>query len=268
VLQRGPAGAIYLGTDDGVFKLAGGAWQKFGNRTLSSVHALAFDANGDAYAGTDDEQGPWRMPAGSADWTPINLGLGGRAVHAFAFGGGRLYAGTDASRGSPAGVYVLSLADSVAEFYNTILDNFFVTSNGAEQAAILGGSAGPGWIMTTDAFSAGGAALVCRFYGSITPGPNSHFYTIDPVECQQLKDMQATTPASEKRWNFESNDFASTKPVAGQCPADMIAVYRAYNNGFGKGIDSNHRITPNRSAYLQQVARGWIGEGVVMCAPR
>jgi len=208
------------------------------------------------------------MIAGTADWSRTNLGLGGRSVHAFAFGGGRLYAGTDASRGSPAGVYVLSLADSVAEFYNTILDNFFVTSNGAEQAAILGGSAGPGWILTTDAFSAGGAALVCRFYGSINPGPNSHFYTIDPAECQQLKDIQAATPATQKRWNFESNDFASNTTTGGQCSADKVAVYRAYNNGFTKGIDSNHRITSSLYGYQQQLAKGWTGEGVVMCAPR
>jgi hypothetical protein len=48
----------------------------------------------------------------------------------------------------------------------------------------------------------------------------------------------------------------------------MIAVYRAYNNGFIQGIDSNHRITSNRTDYLLQVAHGWIGEDVVMCAPK
>ena len=42
----------------------------------------------------------------------------------------------------------------------------------------------------------------------------------------------------------------------------------AYNNGFARGIDSNHRITSNRAAYLQTVAAGWIGEVVVMCAPQ
>jgi hypothetical protein len=117
-------------------------------------------------------------------------------------------------------------------------------------------------------FSAGGIAQVWRLYGSQSPGPNSHFYTIDPAECQQLKDLQASTPPTQKRWNFESNDFAGSVPANGQCPPTMTSVYRAYNNGFTRGIDSNHRITSDRNAYLQQVARGWAAEGVVMCAPK
>ena len=125
-----------------------------------------------------------------------------------------------------------------------------------------------GWSTTGDFFNAGGASLVCRFYGSITPGPNSHFYTIDPAECQALKDLQAATPATEKRWNFESNDFAGTALVGGQCAAGLVPVYRAYNNGYSCGVDSNHRITANHAAYLEQVAKGWAGEGVVMCAPQ
>ena len=48
----------------------------------------------------------------------------------------------------------------------------------------------------------------------------------------------------------------------------MSAVYRAYNDGFAKGIDSNHRITANKAAYDEQVAKGWKGEGIVMCAPQ
>jgi hypothetical protein len=43
-------------------------------------------------------------------------------------------------------------------------------------------------------------------------------------------------------------------------------VYRAYNNGFAHGVDSNHRITSNPAAIQEVVARGWIKEGVVMCA--
>jgi hypothetical protein len=51
------------------------------------------------------------------------------------------------------------------------------------------------------------------------------------------------------------------------CPSGLVPVYRAYNNGFARGIDSNHRITSNFAAYQQTVAAGWIGEGIVMCAP-
>ncbi|MEO7760942.1 MAG: kelch repeat-containing protein, partial [Casimicrobiaceae bacterium] len=80
-------------------------------------------------------------------------------------------------------VEVYEPSPAVVEFYNAGLDNFFITAELPEQTAIAGGSAGPGWAVTGE-FNPGGASQVCRFYGSITPGPNSHFYTIDPAECQ------------------------------------------------------------------------------------
>lgn len=115
-------------------------------------------------------------------------------------------------------------------------------------------------------FNAGGPSQVCRFYGSQSPGPNSHFYAIDPAECQTLKNLQASTPSTQKRWNFESNDFSVAVATGGQCANGSVPVYRAYNNGFARGTDSNHRITSNQQAYMAQVANGWSGEGVVMCA--
>jgi FG-GAP-like repeat len=155
----------------------------------------------------------------------------------------------------------------VIEFYNNILDNYFITADPNEQKAVAGGAAGPGWGATGNEFNAGGPLKVCRFYGSLSPGPNSHFYTIDAAECQALKTLQATNPASLPRWNFESNDFSSSASAAGQCAGDLIPVYRAYNNGNSRGIDSNHRITSNLASYQAQIAKGWRGEGVVMCAP-
>jgi serine protease len=155
----------------------------------------------------------------------------------------------------------------VIEFYNAGLDTYFITANVAEAASIDNGGSGPGWVRTGQTFNAGGAAQVCRFYGSVTPGPNSHFYTIDTNECSRLKQLQALVVPTDKRWNFESLDFASTAAVNGGCATGLNAVYRAYNNGFARGIDSNHRITTSQAAIAEVVARGWISEGVVMCAP-
>jgi hypothetical protein len=45
----------------------------------------------------------------------------------------------------------------------------------------------------------------------------------------------------------------------------LIPVYRAYNNRFAQH-DSNHRLTASVAHYQQQIAAGWTGEGVVMCA--
>jgi hypothetical protein len=265
-LQRDASGAMLAGINDGVFRLVSGRWQRLGTGLAGNVSALGLDTNGDLYAGVENGHA-WRLRAGSTAWSQVKNGLSSRQVTAFAAGGGRFYAGTDGSYGSPSGVFVFVPLDSVVEFYNSLLDNYFITATEAEQAAVDNGAAGPGWSRTGDYFNAGGPSQVCRFYGSQSPGPNSHFYTIDPVECQFLKDLQARTPATQKRWNFESNDFASTAPVGRQCPNGLVAVYRAYNDGFARGIDSNHRITANHAAYLAQVANGWIGEDIVMCAP-
>ena len=156
----------------------------------------------------------------------------------------------------------------IVEFYNTELDHFFITANAGEAAAIDNGSAGPGWERTGLRFMAGGSTAVCRFYGSLSPGPNSHFYTVDPAECSFLRQLQASTPATQKRWNFESLDFVSTPSANGTCPAGTTPVYRAYNNGFARGVDSNHRITTVPAALPELVKRGWNDEGVVMCAPQ
>lgn len=166
--------------------------------------------------------------------------------------------------------YLASTSDGewIIEFYNTTLDHYFITANSSEAAAIDGGSAGAGWSRTGSNFKSGGNSSVCRFYGSQSPGPNSHFYTVDSGECAYLKQIQTSTPDSQKRWNYESLDFASTAPASGTCPSKTLPVYRAYNNGFSRGVDSNHRLTTNLAALQQAVTRGWSNEGVVMCAPQ
>ena len=161
-----------------------------------------------------------------------------------------------------------STLPQVIEFYNVNLDHYFITASAAEAAAIDSGSAGPGWSRTSGTFASGGNVAVCRFFGSISPGPNSHFYTGDVNECASLKSLQATTPSTQKRWNFESNDFITTAAINGVCPSGLLPVHRAYNNGFARGVDSNHRITASPGAIAEVVQRGWANEGVVMCAPQ
>lgn len=161
-------------------------------------------------------------------------------------------------------------ASRVIEFYNSTLDHYFITADANEAAAIDKGSAGPGWIRTGFTFVADGDTPVCRFYGSQSPGPNSHFYTADANECSRLKEIQAHTPATERRWNFEGLDFNVTLPVTNQFGHTFcreFSIYRAYNNGFARGIDSNHRYTDSPTEIERMKQRGWIDEGVVMCYP-
>jgi hypothetical protein len=170
-----------------------------------------------------------------------------------------------------AGSGTLQASAPVIEFYHSGLDHYFITANAIEAAAIDNGSAGAGWSRTGLTFKSGGTTPVCRFYGSQSPGPNSHFYTVDAAECASLKQLQASTPDTQKRWNFEALDFVSTPPttggINGSCAGGTVPVYRAYNNGSTRNVDSNHRITGSQAALQEVVARGWKNEGIVMCAP-
>jgi uncharacterized repeat protein (TIGR01451 family) len=147
----------------------------------------------------------------------------------------------------------------VNEFYNTLLDHYFLTADPVEAESIDAGGSGPGWTRTGHTFKSGGSNAACRFRGvPAAGGPNGHFYTADPDECEQVK--------GDPGWHFESLDFSITPPnPGGVCPDGLADVFRAYNKRFAQH-DSNHRITADFTAYQAQVALGWVGEGVVMCA--
>jgi plastocyanin len=179
----------------------------------------------------------------------------------------------DEATGIRGVIVVLSAPGAmVVEFHDAANDRYFITADPVEQAYVDSGAAGP-WQRTGGAFKAGGPALVCRFAGNpaynpatfLSWGPDSHFYTADAYECAAVK---ATFDPMTLGWKFEGTDFSTTAAGDDGCPASEVPVYRAYNNGFARRVDSNHRITADRAAYESMVARGWIGEGVVMCAPR
>jgi len=162
---------------------------------------------------------------------------------------------------------------TVFEFFAPSLNHYFRTAN-ADEAAWLAANPSSGWNPTGKNFKAyarhdhpSNAKPVCRFYGSLTLGPNSHFYTADSNECAWLKQLQAQTPAGQPKWNYEEIAFAIATPSNGSCPSSApVAVYRAYNNRAAQN-DSNHRYTTETAVYQQMISQGWSGEGVVMCAP-
>jgi hypothetical protein len=194
-------------------------------------------------------------PAGTDEYSRLDL--------AFPYIANHLAPGTVFPSGDNVGV----------EYYNVNLDHYFVTATAGEQNFVETGGAGPGWFRTGDSFrtltagaTTAGAMPVCRFYGSVSPGPNSHFYTLDPAECQGLKDLQAVQPATQPRWNYEGIAFANYVPSASGCPGGTIPVYRYYNNGFPVK-DSNHRFVTDASVLPFMLSQGWSLEGVGMCAP-
>ncbi len=163
---------------------------------------------------------------------------------------------------------------TVTEFYNTDLGHYFMTPSEEEGNGIDQGSAGPGWVRTGETFQAwsllgsSSAANLCRLYGSVTPGPNSHFFTLSTQECSALLELEQTTPATKPRWNFEQYSFMAIPPAMEgpqPCPDDSQPVYRAYNGGFARGEDSNHRYVTDPALLEPMVLEGWVDEGVVFC---
>ena len=171
--------------------------------------------------------------------------------------------------------FVIAQHVTVHEFYNAALDRYFRTASEEEAAAIRANPAS-GEVDTGQPFKAWsglaypqGTQPVFRFYGSVSPGPNSHFFTADVDEARQLQRAELDTPASNKRWNYEELSFAVRPAVNGGCPPEVpVRIYRVYNNGFALGRDSNHRLLTDFARYQQMIALGWLGEGVVMCGPQ
>jgi hypothetical protein len=167
-----------------------------------------------------------------------------------------------------SGAVKSSTTATVTEYYNAITDHYFVTSGDAERASIDSGGAGPGWARTGFSFTVSpgprdGWTPVCRFYGNPQLdasgrriGPNSHFYTVSPAECELVK--------RDRGWVYEGTAFYAVQPVDGPCPAGTRSLWRAYNNGFPTK-DANHRYATDRSLLDAMAARGWSVEGVAMC---
>jgi dienelactone hydrolase len=153
------------------------------------------------------------------------------------------------------------------EFVNTILDHYFVAAGQDEIDIILAGGAGPGWQLTGESFKVWPtmpsdtfmfAAPVCRFYGGLSGGPNSHFFTASAEECDIVKRGGG--------WFYEGIGFY-IRPVGNprRCPDGWLSVNRAYNNGFIRN-DSNHRYSTSDSTINAMGRNGWTVEGTSMCA--
>jgi hypothetical protein len=113
----------------------------------------------------------------------------------------------------------------------------------------------------------------------VSPGPNSHFYTIDQLECDALKARQVfPLPSDVQQWNYEGLRFrvepAAASASGADCPADTMPVYRGYNNAYPPAApknpwDSVHRYSTSRADIQQMVANfGWRDEGIAFCSPR
>ncbi len=164
------------------------------------------------------------------------------------------------------------------DFPNSPGGQFSYAVTDEEKRKFDDGGAGK-WQRTGKRFKTGGYVSVCRFYGSVTPGPDSYFYTAVQSECDALKAAQVTPkPANRQQLNFEGAPFRASLPfpktspdVLGNCPAATIRLYRAYNGAYGangkRNFDSNHRYSTELNVIRAMANLGWVNEGVVMCVP-
>lgn len=149
----------------------------------------------------------------------------------------------------------------VWDFFNPDLNHYFRTAGIGEPYVVLSGQVGR-WMDKGDYFfawkdSSEGAVPVCRFYGTPGIGPNSHFYTASPSECEIVK--------NDPGWTYEGIAFYIKRPVNKICPQDTTPIHRYYNNRHMYN-DANHRYTTHVYDRNSMILAGWTYEGVVMCA--
>lgn len=150
---------------------------------------------------------------------------------------------------------------TAVEYYNASLDHYFMTSIPAE-ISVLDTQVIPGWQRTGYAFNvysldAGAGVAACRFFGVPGVGPNTHFVTILPNECNDVM--------HNPLWIFEGLVFAADPPDGGgDCQANRVPVVRMYNNG--KGGQANHRYLTSHREVAAMLLEGWIVEGTVFCS--
>jgi hypothetical protein len=155
----------------------------------------------------------------------------------------------------------------VVEFYNSLLDHYFISWLPDEIAKLDAGDSIKGWQRTGMSFNTyvnakPGTSPVCRYYIPPDKG-DSHFFGRGAAECDAT---------GQKNPSFVLEDAAFMQmylPVGGVCPPNTLEVYRVFDNR----PDANHRYMTDKAVRNAMVAKGWIAEGdgpnlVVMCAPQ
>lgn len=164
------------------------------------------------------------------------------------------------------------------EYYDAARDHYFVTASAPDIDALDSGRIS-GWQRTGESFGVGGDRVnylgieyqydgvpVCRIYLPPAHG-DTHFYSASPEECARAR-------AGHPDWVVETDAaFYAALPdpgtgacgvMAGYIDGDIALepVYRLWN----RRSDTNHRYTTNPTVRDEMIARGWVSEGVVMCA--
>jgi photosystem II stability/assembly factor-like uncharacterized protein len=241
----------------------------FGLAAHSWVNSIAIDPTDPRRLYVATSGGVFVSTDGAASWVPLDGGLPTDSVLDVAIDG----TGTILRAATTSGLFEYRFASpaddraTVVEYYHPRFDHYFMTSD-ADEIAKLDSGAFEGWTSTGLQFNAyststNGVSPVCRFFSTGFAPKSSHFYSPFGAECTKVQD--------DPHWLLETDDaFDIAVPsAAGECPGELIPVYRLYNDG--QGGAPNHRYTTDRNVRAQMIAKGWVPEGlgpeaVQMCA--
>src|SRR5579862_466835 len=153
----------------------------------------------------------------------------------------------------------------VIEYHDGADDQYFLTADANEISLLDTGGLGPDWSRTGVTFGAWPvdasdalALPVCRFFGVPGVGPDSHFYTAYPSECDAVR--------NNPYWIEEGVTFREMLPVSGACADGFDTVKRLWKPGTAV-VDTRHRYVIDPSIASAMQAQGWVLEGPVFCAP-
>lgn len=161
---------------------------------------------------------------------------------------------------------------TVAEFYNTGLDAWFISGRPDEQYVLDNTSGFQRSGATFQAKSALASDLtaaedaVCRYYISITsPFTSSHFYGFKATDCATI--ASGIAAGTVNGFSNEGYDFATYKAATSTtCPtAAPVPVYRSFRTA-ANGKTPNHRYTTSSTSRDSMTAQGWVNEGIAFCS--
>lgn len=161
---------------------------------------------------------------------------------------------------------------TVAEFYNSAIDAWFISGRPDEQY-LLDNTAG--FSRSSATFQAKSSLAsdltaaedsVCRYYISLTsPYTSSHFYGFKATDCATI--AAAVAAGTVTGFSNEGFDFAIYKVATPtSCPtAAPVPVYRSFRAAAG-GKTPNHRYTTSVASRDSMTAAGWASEGIAFCS--
>lgn len=159
----------------------------------------------------------------------------------------------------------------IVEYYFAPQNKYFLTSRPSEWT-LLDGLATSGWRRTGITYAAfnspvdASAKPVCRFFH---PGVVTHFYSVDPTECDLLRSLPRDFVDEGIAWYAYQPTPNANEPTGKTCAAPNTALFRTFNNGaVASNGPANHRYFGDYTFYQTYAAKGYALEGLAMCLPQ